>query len=73
MRSRPGISRPNFTHFTMCGACGAACAEAPAPEFPEFFSSAMNVSLQTVLQFKILHRRAKFQLRVRQRAAPGLR
>src|SRR5271170_694655 len=62
MRSRPGISRPNLTHFTMCGVRGAGCAVAAPPGFPEFFSSAMYVSLQSVLQLKILHRRRKFQL-----------
>src|SRR5208282_4481173 len=73
MRSRPSISRPNLTHFTMCGACGAGCAEAAAPGFPEFFSSGMYVSLQSVLQFKILHRRRKFQLEGGQAAIPQSR
>src|ERR1700679_1515706 len=40
IRSRPGISRPNFTHFTM----RTGCAVVPAPEFPALFSSAIQLS-----------------------------
>src|SRR5580704_14910969 len=66
-RSRPGISRPNLTHFTMRTAAG--CAEVAAPELLEFFSSAISVSWERLLQFKILHWGRKFQLTGGKRAA----
>jgi hypothetical protein len=50
-----------LTHFTMRAVCVAGCAEAPAPEFPEFFSSAIKVSCSSMLHFKILQWRTKFQ------------
>src|ERR1700678_3635583 len=61
IRSSPGISRPNLTHFTIRTLAVAGCAVAPAPEFPELFSSAIKLSYRSVLHFKILQRYGKFQ------------